>query len=105
MNILKLVMIDKRLTTSSKVIFAYLYSCFDERGVCSKSRDEFSIELNIGKDTFDKNVRKLAYYGYIYIYRSFFCKNVYALPNNIEKIFEPKLEKDEKKQRIGGEAN
>ena len=97
MHILKSVITDKRLSTNSKVIFVYLWTSFDENGVCSKSRDEFAKALNICKSTFDKNVKQLAFYGYIRIYRTFFGNNTYALPRIVGKPRVPQPEKTDEK--------
>ena len=86
MDVLKMVVSDKRLPAYSKVIFAYFESISDEKKICSKNRDVIARELNIRMNTLDKNVKKLENYGYVCVYRSLFRTNVYVLKREIDEI-------------------
>lgn len=79
MELLKKVATDSRLSAYSKTIFAYLYSISNENMIKFKKCESLSAELKINPQTFTKSVKQLENCGYISVFRSPFCTNVYVL--------------------------
>lgn len=83
----KLVMQDRDLSITAKVIYAYLASYSGNGDCCFPSRDRVCSDLGIGKDTFLKHLALLKEMGYVTVSQmkdsGRFSHNVYALNTEI----------------------
>lgn len=83
----KLVMQDRELSITAKVIYAYLASYTGNGDSCFPSRDRVCYDLGIGKDTFIKHLALLKDSGYITVTQKKengrFSHNVYTLNSEI----------------------
>ncbi len=84
MELLKKVTKDSRLSAYSKTIFAYFYSISSENMIKFKKCEKLAWDLKINPKTLTKNVKQLEKYGYISVFRSPFCTNIYVLKPNTE---------------------
>lgn len=83
MELLKKVITDSRLSAYSKTIFTYLYSISNENVIRFKKCEKLAAELKINSQTFTKNIKQLENCGYISVFRSPFCTNIYVLKPNM----------------------
>lgn len=83
MELLKKVATDSRLSAYSKTIFAYLYSISNENMIKFKKCERLAWDLKINPRTFAKNVKQLENCGYISVFRTPFCTNIYVLKPNM----------------------
>ena len=83
----KLVMQDKGLSITAKVIYAYFASYSGSGDCCFPSRDRVCTDLGIGKDTFLKHLALLKEKGYVTVSQmkdsGRFSHNVYTLNTEI----------------------
>lgn len=83
----KLVMQDRGLSITAKVIYAYLASYSGNGNCCFPSRDRVCSDLGIGKDTFLKHLALLKEKGYVTVSQmkdsGRFSHNVYTLNTEI----------------------
>lgn len=84
MEILKKAATNSQLSAYSKTVFAYLYSIADGNIIKFKKCEMLARELKINPKTFAKSVKQLEKFGYITVFRSIFCANVYVLNPNVK---------------------
>ena len=83
----KIAMQDNRLNVVSKAIYSYLRCFVNKDKICFPLKDTICSELKISKNTLEKYLKELVFYGYILVSQERvngkFNHNLYFLPDEI----------------------